>query len=63
MDFQVTPAVLIPRPETETLVTTAVEAIKDFKGRRSGRTSHKSPRAQNPEPYGAWKSAWAAARW
>jgi release factor glutamine methyltransferase len=30
LDFQVTPAVLIPRPETETLVAAAIEAIKDF---------------------------------
>lgn len=32
LDFKVTPAVLIPRPETETLVTAAVEAIRDFGG-------------------------------
>lgn len=30
LEFQVTPAVLIPRPETEVLVTAAVEAAKDF---------------------------------
>ena len=28
LDFQVTPAVLIPRPETETLVAAALEAAK-----------------------------------
>jgi release factor glutamine methyltransferase len=32
LDFQVTPAVLIPRPETEVLVAAAVEAAKDFGG-------------------------------
>ena len=30
LDIQVTPAVLIPRPETETLVAAALEAAKDF---------------------------------
>lgn len=30
LDFQVTPGVLIPRPETEILVSAAVEAAKDF---------------------------------
>jgi release factor glutamine methyltransferase len=30
LDFQVTQATLIPRPETENLVTAAVEAVKDF---------------------------------
>jgi release factor glutamine methyltransferase len=29
-DFKVTPAVLIPRPETEVLVSAAIEAAKDF---------------------------------
>lgn len=33
LDFQVTPAVLIPRPETETLVAAAVEAAKKEIGR------------------------------
>jgi release factor glutamine methyltransferase len=32
LDFQVTPEVLIPRPETETLVAAAVEAAKDNVG-------------------------------
>ncbi|MFA4904001.1 MAG: HemK/PrmC family methyltransferase [Desulfobaccales bacterium] len=32
LDFQVTPAVLIPRPETETLVAAAVEVAKDNVG-------------------------------
>jgi len=31
LDFHVTPAVLIPRPETETLVAAALEVAKDFK--------------------------------
>ena len=30
LDIQVTPAVLIPRPETETLVAAALEAARDF---------------------------------
>ncbi|MGA9756437.1 MAG: hypothetical protein WBV23_14975, partial [Desulfobaccales bacterium] len=30
LDFQVTPAVLIPRPETETLVAAALEAARDL---------------------------------
>jgi release factor glutamine methyltransferase len=30
LDFQVTPAVLIPRPETEILVQTALEAAKEY---------------------------------
>ena len=37
LDIQVTPAVLIPRPETETLVAAAVEAAKDFGGGDEGR--------------------------
>jgi release factor glutamine methyltransferase len=37
LDFQVTPAVLIPRPETETLVAAALEAAKDFGGGGEGR--------------------------
>jgi release factor glutamine methyltransferase len=32
LDIQVTPAVLIPRPETETLVAAALEAAKYFRG-------------------------------
>ncbi|MHB9072223.1 MAG: peptide chain release factor N(5)-glutamine methyltransferase [Desulfobaccales bacterium] len=37
LDFQVTPAVLIPRPETETLVAAAVEAAHDLEQNTSGR--------------------------
>jgi release factor glutamine methyltransferase len=37
LDIQVTPAVLIPRPETETLVAAALEAAKSFEG--EGRTA------------------------
>src|SRR5262245_34161917 len=32
LDFAVTPAVLIPRPETETLVMEAIQALKPFAG-------------------------------
>ncbi len=35
LDIQVTPAVLIPRPETETLVAAALEAARDF-GKENG---------------------------
>jgi release factor glutamine methyltransferase len=34
LDFQVSPAVLIPRPETELLVETALEWLRDHPGRR-----------------------------
>jgi release factor glutamine methyltransferase len=37
LDFQVTPAVLIPRPETEVLVAAAVKAAKDLGGGGEGR--------------------------
>ena len=37
LNFQVTPAVLIPRPETETLVAAAVEAARLFGGEGQGR--------------------------
>ena len=36
LDFQVAPAVLIPRPETETLVTATIEVVRDFEGERAG---------------------------
>ena len=39
LDFQVTPAVLIPRPETEVLVVAALEAASDFGGGGEGRTA------------------------
>jgi len=38
LDMRVTPAVLIPRPETETLVAAALEAAKDFRGEGEGPT-------------------------
>ncbi len=37
LDFQVSPAVLIPRPETEVLVATAVEAARDIGREGQGR--------------------------
>jgi len=42
LDFRVSPAVLIPRPETETLVAAALEAAKDFRGADQG------PKAPSP---------------
>ena len=47
LDIQVTPAVLIPRPETETLVAAALEARKRFRER--GRGAHgPSPLPRTP---------------
>jgi release factor glutamine methyltransferase len=46
LDIQVTPAVLIPRPETETLVAAALEAAKDFRGGGEGPTAP----PPSPEP-------------
>ncbi|MFA5110132.1 MAG: peptide chain release factor N(5)-glutamine methyltransferase [Desulfobaccales bacterium] len=43
LDFGVTPGVLIPRPETETLVAAALEAAKGLSGK-------KPPETRNPEP-------------
>jgi release factor glutamine methyltransferase len=50
LDFQVTPAVLIPRPETETLVAAALEAAKDFGG---GGEERMAPALMknSPEPF------------
>jgi release factor glutamine methyltransferase len=39
LDIRVTPAVLIPRPETETLVAAALEAARDFRGEDEGPTA------------------------
>ena len=54
LDFQVTPAVLIPRPETETLVAAAVEAAKDFgKGvqvREAPALAENSPKPSSSTP-------------
>jgi release factor glutamine methyltransferase len=46
LDFQVTEAVLIPRPETETLVAAAVEVIRGSEGEGGGRLD--SPLESNP---------------
>jgi release factor glutamine methyltransferase len=52
LDFEVNPAVLIPRPETETLVAAAVEAIREFRGEGQGRrTPAPSPEPPPPTPY------------
>ncbi len=52
LDFHVTPAVLIPRPETETLVAAALEADKDFGGEGQGPAAPAlSPKPPPPTPY------------
>ncbi len=51
LDIQVTPAVLIPRPETETLVAAALEAAKDFGEEGEGPTAPPLPKTPpNPLP-------------
>ena len=50
LDIQVTPAVLIPRPETETLVAAALEAAKDFGGGGEGPTAPPPPPNPLPQP-------------
>jgi release factor glutamine methyltransferase len=58
LDFRVTPAVLIPRPETEVLVTAALEAARDFAERVRGgggpgqHAPPPSPEPTPPTPYG-----------
>lgn len=53
LDFLVTPAVLIPRPETETLVAAAIEVAKDFGGGGQGPASPGPPlKSLMPQP--AW---------
>ena len=44
LDFLVTPGVLIPRPETEILVSAAVEAAKDFLAARESNRKRKPNR-------------------
>ena len=51
LDFRVTPAVLIPRPETETLVAAALEAAKDFRGEGEGPTAPPPPPNPLPQPH------------
>jgi release factor glutamine methyltransferase len=59
LDFQVTPAVLIPRPETETLVAATLEAAKDFgsevkdigEGGEGRIAPPPSPKPSPPTPY------------
>jgi release factor glutamine methyltransferase len=50
LDIQVTPAVLIPRPETETLVAAALEAVKDFRGGGEGLSQAGTPAPLAPAP-------------
>jgi release factor glutamine methyltransferase len=54
LDFQVTPAVLIPRPETETLVAAAVEVAKLLggEGRMAPALTENSSNPPLPTPYG-----------
>jgi release factor glutamine methyltransferase len=56
LDFQVTPAVLIPRPETETLVAAAVEVASLLGGGGEGRIApplmENSPEPPPHTPYG-----------
>jgi release factor glutamine methyltransferase len=47
LDIQVTPAVLIPRPETETLVAAALEEARLFGG---GGQARRAPAEDSPEP-------------
>ena len=60
LDIHVTPAVLIPRPETETLVAAALEVVKGFGGNDFGRggqgqaapaLTKNSPKPPPPTPY------------
>jgi release factor glutamine methyltransferase len=55
LDIRVTPAVLIPRPETETLVAAALEAAALLGGGGEGRTTppgmKNSPELLSPTPY------------
>ncbi len=51
LDFRVTPAVLIPRPESETLVAAALKAAKDLAAEEKifGREGHPEPPSSTPE--------------
>jgi release factor glutamine methyltransferase len=52
LDIQVTPAVLIPRPETEALVAAALDSAKDFGGGGQGPWADPpSPQPSPPTPY------------
>ena len=52
LDIQVTPAVLIPRPETETLVAAALEAGRFYEEKelRSGGQVEDQPKTENRKP-------------
>jgi len=52
LDIQVTPAVLIPRPETETLVAAALEAGRFYEEKelRSGGQGEDQPKTENRKP-------------
>jgi release factor glutamine methyltransferase len=53
LNFRVTPATLIPRPETEVLVAAALEAAKEFGGGGQGPKAayNPSPKPPPPTPY------------
>ncbi len=48
LDFQVAPGVLIPRPETEILVSAAIQAIKDFSATQDRREMENGKRQTAP---------------
>ena len=52
LDIQVTPAVLIPRPETETLVAAALEAARFYEGKEVGRGGQREGQPKTSPPWG-----------
>jgi release factor glutamine methyltransferase len=48
LDFKVTPGVLIPRPETETLVAAALEVVKEVLGGRGQGPTASAPSLKTP---------------
>lgn len=55
LDFQVAPGVLIPRPETEVLVSAALEAGKNYLGPAIAEDTPPEPKTENRKPKtGLW---------